>query len=715
MGKLNSRKENNSKVDFIYNTEEQLVGIRNEDGHIYSFELDENGDVELEIGFDGIRRYYKRNAVGKVTQLVRESGIETIFGYDEKDKVISIRHLENNQEISWEKYIYREDGKLIEAQNEHSQIKFERDALGRVEREWSGAYWIDSKYDIQGVRTQVSSILGAQVSFGHDKMGSVENIQAQMGSGTWECKIQRDEFGLTMNQDFSGGLSVEFVRDFMGRLNEQRVFEAGSNNNPIHRRQYDWDQNNRLKSLKLDDKILYDYGYDGVGNLIWSRDKEGIQLNRFADGVGNLFIQENHEDRQYGAAGKLLEKEGTTFRYDTEGNLIEKKLSNGETWTYQWSPSGKLKEVIRPDGEKVSFTYDPFGRRISKSFSGKVTRWIWDRDVPLHEWEDSEEEIPTPVSSGGQDSGITFFGNDILLNESLNHEESNSSLLPHSYPFPSPDSVLAHHKDSLITWVYEQGSFTPISKSFKGSFYSVVSDHLGVPVSMYDEHQNEVWSADLDIYAGYKSKIGDRISLPFRHPGQYEDHETGLYYNRFRYYSPKEGIYISQDPIRFWGGLNPYSFVKDLNRYLDVFGLSSFDPWEVGEITDFPEDIHFGQDRIAPNFSSVGSQAGSDIVGRSIEDVASDMRAGDIDINDTDNFLISYTVDPKTGKAVTLNNRGLAALAEADKYPSHAIKVPWDKVPPHLVEDIADRPPSKTIRVTANKDGSGFRRNVTCK
>ena len=42
--------------------------------------------------------------------------------------------------------------------------------------------------------------------------------------------------------------------------------------------------------------------------------------------------------------------------------------------------------------------------------------------------------------------------------------------------------------------------------------------------------------------------------IPFRYQGQYEDIETGLYYNRFRYYSPESGTYISQDPIRLAGG-----------------------------------------------------------------------------------------------------------------------------------------------------------------
>ena len=61
---------------------------------------------------------------------------------------------------------------------------------------------------------------------------------------------------------------------------------------------------------------------------------------------------------------------------------------------------------------------------------------------------------------------------------------------------------------------------------------------------------------------------------PFRYQGQYEDSETGLYYNRFRYYSPDEGMYISQDPIGLAGG-NPtlYGYVCDPNGWVDVFGL----------------------------------------------------------------------------------------------------------------------------------------------
>ena len=47
--------------------------------------------------------------------------------------------------------------------------------------------------------------------------------------------------------------------------------------------------------------------------------------------------------------------------------------------------------------------------------------------------------------------------------------------------------------------------------------------------------------------------------------GQYEDEETGLYYNRFRYYDPSTGAYISQDPIGLAGGSRLYGYVHDTN------------------------------------------------------------------------------------------------------------------------------------------------------
>jgi RHS repeat-associated protein len=78
----------------------------------------------------------------------------------------------------------------------------------------------------------------------------------------------------------------------------------------------------------------------------------------------------------------------------------------------------------------------------------------------------------------------------------------------------------------------------------------------------------------LDIYGRVRIFVGRSLSdCPFRYQGQYEDAETGLYYNRFRYYDPSIGSYISQDPIRLDGENRFYSYVHDVNSWFDVFGL----------------------------------------------------------------------------------------------------------------------------------------------
>ena len=47
-----------------------------------------------------------------------------------------------------------------------------------------------------------------------------------------------------------------------------------------------------------------------------------------------------------------------------------------------------------------------------------------------------------------------------------------------------------------------------------------------------------------------------------------------MYYNRFRYYDPNAGSYISQDPIGLTGN-NPtlYGYVSDTNMWVDILGL----------------------------------------------------------------------------------------------------------------------------------------------
>ena len=209
-------------------------------------------------------------------------------------------------------------------------------------------------------------------------------------------------------------------------------------------------------------------------------------------------------------------------------------------YAYTWQGNGMLRSVTRPDGKTVTFRYDALGRRIEKVFDGRVYRYLWDGDVILHEWDYAEADRPNTV--------VTETG-EVTLDR--------------------PEPV-----ENLITWVYDSDSYVPTAKIVGDRHYSIISDYIGRPVQAYDDNGNVVWQADYDIYGNLRNLHGSRQFIPFRQLGQYEDEETGLYYNRFRYYDPRIGNYISQDPIRLAGN-NPtlYGYVGDLNKWADVFGL----------------------------------------------------------------------------------------------------------------------------------------------
>ena len=203
--------------------------------------------------------------------------------------------------------------------------------------------------------------------------------------------------------------------------------------------------------------------------------------------------------------------------------------STGKGFLYTWNANGSLRSVTDLKGVTYRFRYDAFGRRLEKRRMAYTFRFVWDGNVLLHE---------------------TF-------------KKDNSE------------------NTELTTWVFE--GFVPTAKLVNGKAYSIISDHLGTPILAIDSEGNEVWNRQLDIYGRvrkeYKhSSLGEDVFpfVPFLYQGQYYDFETNLAYNRFRYYSPETGAYISQDPIGLAGG-NPtlYGYVKDSNWWVDVFGLDN--------------------------------------------------------------------------------------------------------------------------------------------
>ncbi|WP_281980054.1 RHS repeat-associated core domain-containing protein [Tenacibaculum mesophilum] len=105
--------------------------------------------------------------------------------------------------------------------------------------------------------------------------------------------------------------------------------------------------------------------------------------------------------------------------------------------------------------------------------------------------------------------------------------------------------------------------------------YKISKKLIGIPIQAYHSSGKKVWECELDIYGKARSFTREKTFIPFRYQGQYEDVETGLYYNRFRYYSPESGTYISKDPIGLLSGEpNFYAYVHDSNMWIDSLGLA---------------------------------------------------------------------------------------------------------------------------------------------
>ena len=97
-------------------------------------------------------------------------------------------------------------------------------------------------------------------------------------------------------------------------------------------------------------------------------------------------------------------------------------------------------------------------------------------------------------------------------------------------------------------------------------------DHLGTPIEMTDRVGKTVWEASYQAW-GEVEMVSGSLKQPFRFQGQYFDEESGLHYNRFRYYDPSSGRFVSQDPIGLLGGVNLYEYAPNPISWLDPLGL----------------------------------------------------------------------------------------------------------------------------------------------
>jgi RHS repeat-associated protein len=130
--------------------------------------------------------------------------------------------------------------------------------------------------------------------------------------------------------------------------------------------------------------------------------------------------------------------------------------------------------------------------------------------------------------------------------------------------------------DPLWNGEYEQEA-EPFGKD-EIAFYQC--DHLGTPQELTDCEGKVAWSAQYRAWGRAKEAISEAarkagMRNPIRFQGQYFDEETGLHYNRHRYYDPETARYLIQDPIGLNGGKNLYRYAPNPTGWMDPLGLTT--------------------------------------------------------------------------------------------------------------------------------------------
>lgn len=565
-GRLAWRREQDAALRFEYDTEDQLTAVINQAGEAWRFERDPAGHVVAEQAFDGVRRSYGLDAGGRMVELRRASGQVVKVKRDGAGRLLEIEHHDGGRE----RYRYRADGQLLEAHNGSCAVRFERDALGRVVCEWQGEHWVAAQLDRAGQRVRVRSSLGADIHVDRDHQGLASALRVCSAGDPqhelWSARFKRDGMGRELERALPGGVLSRWTHDPFGRQRQHHVWDGKRVIRDVH---YGWEPDARLGELVDGEHGRSVFGHDSLGRLAWAQYGDGTADLRMPDAVGNLFQSRERDDRKYGPAGQLLSattKHGTTrYVYDDDGNLISKTMPNGKVWRFRYDGAGMLAEVERPDGSVVGFAYDALGRRIEKRYDGVRTRWVWNGNVPLHEWREDYEEpgdgeplepLPDAIAVDSWPKPLT------------------GHLLGHP-PTGPPGELGKNPPADLITWIYDADSWAPAAKLVGDRVYSIICNHIGAPILLLDEHGAKVWSAEYDIYGQLRQVEGDVELCPIRWPGQWHDGETGLYYNRYRYYDPETGVYLRRDPVGVRGGYLPYGYVADPLSYVDPLGLAT--------------------------------------------------------------------------------------------------------------------------------------------
>ena len=411
------------------------------------------------------------------------------------------------------------------------------------------------RYDALGNRTETIRPDGQRIGYLHYGSGHLHGITLNHNE---IAAFERDKLHRETERSLGKHIRQETQYDPVGRILQQ-----------IHnrsRREYGYDAAGQLTHIQSKGSQTQ-YRYDPIGRLIAAVTPDFSETFAF-DPAGNRLNLSGNKQDQAGQTnsqekpslnkvwGNLLkEYSGVHYDYDQRGNLI-RKTRNGETTDYHWNGYNQLVKIENRNGS-TEYRYDPLGRRTAKIRNGETTVYHWQEDTLAIE------------STNGQNTHYLFEPGtfeplaQFQTTSPIGIEREDKPAEPYSYD-PETDPLL-----KIPPEPQEQSEVQPDLV-----YYQL--DHLGTPIAAHNAKGEAVWTAEYEAWGRIRNETvsdGLKADMPFRFQGQYYDEESGLHYNRFRYYDPEIGRFVSQDPIGLLGGMNLFEYAPNPIIWVDSLGL----------------------------------------------------------------------------------------------------------------------------------------------
>ncbi|SFR77242.1 RHS repeat-associated core domain-containing protein [Mitsuaria sp. PDC51] len=519
-------------VQYHYDTEEQLIGVSNQRGEMYELRRDALGRVVEEVDYWGQATRYVFDVAGHLKQSVDPLGRVIDFTTDKLGRVRRKRfeHPFAAGRQFEETFDFDANGNLTGCANEHVTVKRVLDVEGRLIEEQQGDFVIKNGFDLLGRRIRRETSAGNTVAYEYDALGQPTAIRI---NDEPPITIERDENGQVVKETLAPGLERQYQYDAEGRLTGQGVRRESE---WLFSTQYAYDAAGNLTHRKDSQYGLDQFRYDPLGQIVEHIDPQGKLKKFFQDPAGDRLTTGVKRDGTWRREGWC---EGVRYRFDAAGNLIERRDErqlDGEeprTLALAWDANQRLVRSRRratfgdaePDEAETVYGYDPMGRRVFKRTGSDEVRFGWDGDA--------------------------------LVAERVIDQEPGTR--------------------SRREYLYYPHSFVPLAVVDGEVSYRFHNDPNGCPIRVTRGDGRVVWAARQEAWGEARALVDD-LANSIRLQGQYEDRETGLHYNRHRYFDPLAGQFVTQDPLGMGAGPHPYQYAANASTWVDPLGLMARRP-----------------------------------------------------------------------------------------------------------------------------------------